>query len=298
MDCETITTADRVLSHAPPLLATEEELANDQIAATQSRRSYKTTRSQFPEITASGDKVNAKAHVAKGTSSTVFGAFFIAILGTLLGILFSYGILLIVLLLYPLFARYLHKKATALLHGSGIRVSETQFPEIHRCVKDFAGRLELNKEVDVYIVEANVKNAAAVRYGKKNIVILTDDLIHGCVASGHPEALAFVIGHELAHIALNHNSVFRSWMARQMKKLGRLDEYSADAVASALVQEKGAAFHGLLLLTVGHALLRYVNLESVIQQTEEVAQNKYSTKAEKTLSHPLLLNRLHRVLQA
>src|SRR5712691_11653128 len=101
---------------------------------------------QFPEISIIGDKVNAKTHIEKGTDLTVFGAFFVAIVGTLLGIILSYGILLVVVLIYAIFARYLHKKATALIHGSGIQVSETQFPEIHRCVKSFAGRLDLIKE--------------------------------------------------------------------------------------------------------------------------------------------------------
>jgi Zn-dependent protease with chaperone function len=252
---------------------------------------------QFPEISVSGPKVDAKMHVERGTGLALFGAFFIAIIGTLIGILASFGILLIVLLIYPIFAWYFHKKATALIHGSGVRVSETQFPEIHRCVKDFAVRLDLNKHVDIYIVEANVTNAAAVKYGKKNVIILTDDLIHGCLASGHPDALAFVIGHELAHIALNHNGMFRSWMAQHLNKLQRLDEYSADSVASALVGERATAFRGLLLLTVGYALLPYVHPESIIRQAQEVAQNKYSKKAERTLTHPLLLNRLYRVLQ-
>ena len=268
------------------------------LTATQGQGRFPGERHRFPELTRGGGKVKAETLVAKGTQSTVVTAFAFAILATLVGIVCSYGILLLALLTYPLFAWYLHKKARALLHGSGIRVSETQFPEIHRCVRDFVERLDLKKEVDLYIVEANVLNAAAVRYGKKNVVVLTDELIHGCLFSGHPEALAFVIGHELAHIALNHNSPARAWIARHMKKLGRLDEYSADAVASALVHEKGAAFHGLLLLTVGHALLRYVDRESVLQQAQEVAQDSYSRKAERTLSHPLLLNRLHRVLQA
>jgi Zn-dependent protease with chaperone function len=252
---------------------------------------------RFPEITRGGAKVNAKTFVSKGTASTVFVAFTVAILGTLVGIIFSYGILLLVLLGYPFLAWYMHKQARALLHGSGIRISETQFPEIHRCVKDFVERLDLKKEVEVYIVEQNVQNAAAVRYGKKNVVILTDELIHGCLNSGRPEALAFVIGHELGHIALNHTGPVRSWVVRHLKRLGRLDEYSADAVANALVQEKEVAFHGLLLLTVGHTLLRFVNRQSVLQQAEEVARDPYSKKAERTLSHPLLLNRLNRVLQ-
>ena len=136
-----------------------------------------------------------------------------------------------------------------------------------------------------------------MKYGKKNVVLLTDDLIHGCLASGRAHALTFVIGHELAHIALNHNGVFRSWMAQHMKKLGRLNEYSADSVATALVNDKTIAFHGLLLLTVGYAMMPYVNPESVVRQAQEVAQNKYSKKAERGLTHPLLLNRLHRILK-
>lgn len=252
----------------------------------------------FPAITVEGGNVDAKHYIEKGTGRAVFGAFFVAILGTLFGILVSYGILLIVLLIYPMFTWYLRKKAIALIHGSGVRVSADQFPEIHRCAADFKARLNLGKDVDVYVVEQNVTNALAVKYGKKNVVLLTDDLIHGCLASGHPQVLAFVIGHELAHIALDHNGVFRSWMSQHMKKLGRMDEYSADSVATALVGDKVIAFHGLLLLTVGYALLAYVNPESIVRQAAEVAQNKYSKKAERGLTHPLLLNRLQRILKA
>ncbi|MFZ4395710.1 MAG: hypothetical protein ACOYOU_08810, partial [Kiritimatiellia bacterium] len=67
--------------------------------------------STFPAVTVQGSRVDAKQHVEPGTGGAVFAAFFIAIVGTLLGILVSYGILLIVLLFYPLFALYLRKKA-------------------------------------------------------------------------------------------------------------------------------------------------------------------------------------------
>jgi Zn-dependent protease with chaperone function len=226
------------------------------------------------------------------------GALILAVLGTLLGILISYGVLLIILLVSPLFIWHLRRKATALIHGSGVHVSENQFPEIHRCVECFKARLGIKKEVQVYVIEANVANAMAVRYGKKNVILLTDDLIHGCLASGQPQALAFVIGHELAHIALDHNGTFVAWLAQHMKKLGRLNEYSADAVATALVGDRATAFQGLLLLTVGYALLPYVNMEGIVQQTREVTKDRYSKKAERTLSHPLALNRLQRILNA
>lgn len=251
---------------------------------------------QFPELRIEGTKIVASQHVEKGTGRALVGGFIAVILGTLLGILISYGILLIVLLLSPLFAWYTNRKAMALIHGSGIKVDAEQFPEIHRCVQGFSERLSLSHSIDVYIVEANVVNAMAVRYGKKHVVLLTDDLIKGCLYSGIPKALSYVIGHELAHIALKHNGVLRSWMRKQFKKLGRLDEYSADKVALALVGDRTAAFYGLLMLTVGYSMLRYVNPDKVIRQAQEVAGDKYSGKAEKTLTHPLLLNRLNRVL--
>jgi hypothetical protein len=37
---------------------------------------------------------------------------------------------LIVLLFYPIIAAIMRKKALAMVHGSGIRVSDKQFPEI------------------------------------------------------------------------------------------------------------------------------------------------------------------------
>lgn len=251
----------------------------------------------FPAIAIPGNNIDSKQYIENGTQGAMILAFFVAILISLVAIVFSYGTLLIVFICYPLLAGYLHKKSRALIHGSGVCVSEEQFPEIYNCVKIFKDRLNLPRDVDVYIVESNVVNAAAVRYGNQNIVLLTDDLIHGCLESGEPKALAYVIGHELAHISLKHTSLFRLWMANRLKKLGRLDEYSADNVALALVEDKEIAFHGLLLLSVGYALMPFVNPVSIIKQAQEVAMNKYSKKAERGQTHPLLLNRMAKVLK-
>ena len=250
----------------------------------------------FPVIASDGGDVDARQYVEPGTGKAQVSAFFVAVVGSLFGILVSYGVLLIVLLFSPLFAWYLHRKAAALIHGSGVHVSEDQFPEIHRCFAAFKRRLGIRADVDVYIVEANVMNAMAVRYGKRNVVLLTDDLIHGCLESAQPQALAFVIGHELAHIALGHTGIFRAWMSRHMRRLGRLDEYSADAVATALVGDRSAAVGGLLLLTVGYALVPFVDRTRLLQQAEEVARDKYTVKAERELSHPLPLNRIRHAL--
>ena len=253
---------------------------------------------QFPNITIDGPSINAKEHVAKGTKKAFFFAFLIASISLLVGIAVTWGVLLLVLLCYPVVTWFLEKRAMALIHGSGVHISEEQFPEIYNCVETFKNRLGIDKEIEVYLMEDNVSNAFAVKYGKKDIILLTDDLIHGCLASNNPNALSFVIGHELGHIALNHTGLLRSWVGKNLKHLGRLDEYSADAVGLALVEDKNIAFRGLLLLTVGYAMMRYVNLERLVTQSHEVAKNKNSKKAERQLTHPLLLNRLNKVVHA
>ena len=252
---------------------------------------------EFPAIAIQGDKIEAKQYVEKGTGTYVMLASICMVIGALVLTLITWGIALILFLIGLIFAWYINRRTRAMIHGSGIKLDANQFPEIHNCVVTFSQRLGIAPP-EVYIVEANVANAVAVRLGKKNIVLLTDDLIHGCLYGGIPQGLAYVVGHELAHIALNHNGIFRAPMRQVLKKLGRLDEYSADGVAVALVGDKRFAFYGLLMLTVGYSMLAYVNVAQVLIQAEEVAADKYSKKAERMLTHPLLLHRLGRVMKS
>lgn len=250
----------------------------------------------FPNINTPGDPIRARDYVEKGTGLHLFLAVFIALLTFVVLCAASYGVFLVIALFYPIFASFLNKKAMALIHGSGILVSEKQFPQIHDCMTTLRQRLGVTKEVSVYIVEANIINAFSVKYGRKNVITITDDLIQGCLSINNPKALTFVLAHELGHIALNHTGLFRGYLSKVYKRLSRLDEYSCDSVAQALIQDKDSAFDGLLLLTVGWAMVPYVDKPSLIAQSEEVARNKYSKKAERPLTHPLLLNRIHRVM--
>jgi Zn-dependent protease with chaperone function len=252
------------------------------------------TPATFPPIVVPGPQVNAREFVEPGTSAAVVGAYVIGVIAALFLALVTYGIALVLFLISPFINWYLHRKAMAMLHGSGINVSADQFPEIHACVESFRQRLGISELPEVYIVEANILNAAAVKYGKKNVILLTDQIIHGCLRTD-PRALAFVIGHEMAHIVLKHNTPFRLFIAHHYKKLSRLNEYTVDRVALQLVGEREIAFSGLLLLTLGYHLLPFVNINAIRQQAADVETNKYSKKAERTLSHPLLLKRLNRM---
>ena len=250
----------------------------------------------LPTLSFNGQKFDPQASSEPGTGS----AFMLACLWGLmvaLGVtLVTYGIALIIFLFSPLWNWYMNRKAMALIRGSGIRIDENQLAEIHRCIATFSERLGLSEAPEAYLIEANVSNAAAVRYGRRNVILLTDDLVDACLRSPRPECLAWVIGHELAHIALGHTRMVRGFLGRAFKKLGRLDEHSADRVATKLVNDNQIAFTGLMSITTGPQVMPYIDAQALVRQAAEVAKDSYTAKAEKTLTHPLLLNRLHRVL--
>lgn len=142
-----------------------------------------------------------------------------------------------------------------------------------------------------------MQNGFAVKLGKRELVLLTDDVIWGALQSRDPHALGFVVGHELGHIALGHTGAFRSMLSTAFKPLSRADELSRDNVAAKLVGNVDIAVHGVTLLTVGPQLLAYLNDEALLTQAQQVCADRLSKKAEKKLTHPLLLRRIGNLKQ-
>ncbi|MCA9076110.1 MAG: M48 family metallopeptidase [Planctomycetaceae bacterium] len=250
----------------------------------------------FPRLSIEGPEVDPHTCIEPGTGFALTLGYLVAGFGLFVIAASTMGFGLIFLLIAPLVNYFNRKKALALIHGSGIKIGPEQFPELHKCVETLWGRVGNGASPEVYIIEDSVMNAFAVRYGKRNIVLLTDDMIHGCLQSRDPRTLAFVVGHELAHTALKHHSAFRTWISASLKRLSRLDEYTADRVAMKLLDNPKVAAEGIVLLTVGPHLLPYINYDALEIQVQEVVNDRSSRKAERQLTHPLLLHRLDRAL--
>jgi Zn-dependent protease with chaperone function len=248
----------------------------------------------LPPLSPDGASINPREHIEPGTSLSVVLGFLVFGLSILIGGVFTYGILWLVLIIAPIANYFNRKRAIAALKGSAVEVSEAQFPEIHKCAVTIASRLGMSPPPKVYILEANTINAAAVKLAGKQVVVLQDDMVDACLRSGDARTLTFIIGHEMAHHALGHTGVFRSGLSKAFKKLSRLDEFSCDAVANALVTDRKISARAITLLTAGPQLMSYVNFDSLMRQAQEVNLDKYSKKAERHLTHPLLLRRLSR----
>jgi len=242
-------------------------------------------------------RIDPKQHVAPGTgfhSSVGWLLLPVAVLLTALG---TYGMALIAWLVAGVLYSYRVKIACARLHGSALIVSEKQFPEVYHAAINMTARLGMADCPEIYIAEDNQQNAFALKHGSKKLIVLIDDVVFGALATGNTNVLHFIVGHELAHHALGHTHMLRSVISSYYHPLSRLDEFSCDTVAHALVGDTAAARDALILLLAGPQLFRRVDRQALDQQVFEVVADKYSKISERGLSHPLLLRRYARLCE-
>jgi Zn-dependent protease with chaperone function len=251
----------------------------------------------FPDLEFGSDSVQASAHVSPGTTWRAVLGWILVGGSMLVATIASMGMFLGVLLFGAIAAWFQNRKTKALIHGQAVKIDAAQLPELHTCVESFSARLGLKEVPEVYMLEDGVVNGFALKLAGKNMMLLTDDAIWGALQSNNPQSLGFIVGHELAHFALGHTGYLRNLVRTVFPPLKRLDELSADNVARELVGDEQIAFDGVKLLVVGPQMSHYMNDEALRAQAEAVVANKLSKKVEKTMSHPLLMRRLHNVMR-
>jgi Zn-dependent protease with chaperone function len=203
----------------------------------------------------------------------------------------------LVLSLVGLFA---HGLALGRVRGNAVRVSEKQFPQLHRLAVAHARKLSLKKVPTVYVMESGgLLNAFATRFLGRDFVIIYSDVLELALAQGEA-AVGFIMGHELAHIWRGH--LKHRWLTlpgRLMPYLGvaysRACEYTCDRIG-AFCQPDGA-ISGLLALAAGKQLHAHVDVKEYAAQAVS-DQSFWIRRAELMSSHPLLPKRIAALLKA
>ena len=161
---------------------------------------------------------------------------------------------LLVIPLFPLLVWIIRAFLYAQLRASSVQMSPTQFPEGYRMVVEAAREFGLRRVPDAYVVLGNGQlNAFASGHGYRRFVAVNSDLFEIGGQARDREALRFVIGHEVGHLAAGHVSYFRlafSQLVSYVPFLGqafsRAQEYTADNHGYAYAPQGVAGAMGVL----------------------------------------------------
>ncbi|GAA1488694.1 M48 family metallopeptidase [Brachybacterium sacelli] len=152
------------------------------------------------------------------------------------GVLPIFVQLAVLLPLAPIIYWWIRATMYAQLRTSAVRMSPTQFPEGYRIVVEAAQQYGMRRVPDAYVQLGNgTINAFAAGHGFRRFVVVYSDLFEIGGEVRDPQALRFVIGHEVGHLAAGHVAYFRlvfSTVINMIPILGpalsRSQEYTAD----------------------------------------------------------------------
>jgi len=201
---------------------------------------------------------------------------------------------------FSLLGIFAHGLALGRIRGNSVRVSERQFPLLHRVTAAHARRLGLSRVPDVYVMPSGgLLNAFATRFLGRDFVVVYSDVLELALAQGEA-AVGFIVGHELAHVWRGH--LKHRWLTapgRLFPYLGaaysRACEYTCDRVG-AFCQPEGA-ISGLLALAAGKQLHPHVDVREYAAQAE-ADEGFWIRRAELVSSHPRLPKRVAALLKA
>ncbi|WP_150240486.1 M48 family metallopeptidase [Nocardiopsis quinghaiensis] len=162
-----------------------------------------------------------------------------------------------------------HWKARGLSYArrraESVKISPTQFPEVYRTVVSLAAGMGLSRTPEVYVrVGGRYREADAAGHGLRRYLVLSDELFGPDGRIRDPRALAFLVAHQLGHVAAGHTGFWRRTAALGADlvpglgaALSRAMEYTADNHAYAHVPE-GA--HAARITAGGGHLYTRVNM--------------------------------------
>lgn len=158
------------------------------------------------------------------------------VLGVILVATGSLNTWFVLILIAPLLLYLIRGLTYAMPRVNGVKMSPTQFPEGYQMVVEASRRFGLEYVPDAYVVLGNgTINAYASGHGFRRFVVVYSDLFEIGGHARSPEALRFIIGHEVGHIAAGHVSYWRqlgSMIGLNIPVLGqalsRSMEYTAD----------------------------------------------------------------------
>jgi Zn-dependent protease with chaperone function len=179
--------------------------------------------------------------------------------------------------------------------GSAVRLSPRQFPDIYAVKDDFARRLNLRRDPEIYVMSGNgALNAFAASTFGYDFVVIHSELFSNTYEK-NKDALAFIIGHELGHLRLGHTRLWYQLSTAYVDRvpllrgfLSRARELSCDRHGAYLAPQ---GEEGLVLLAAGRYVYKQVDVQQLLEQAHRF-RGFWPTVAQLPQSHPFTVRRI------
>lgn len=203
-----------------------------------------------------------------------------------------------ILVLAPLLLWFMRGQLMARLRVNSVKITPTQYPEAHAMVQEAAREFGLTRVPDAYVVLGNgMINAAASGHGFRRFIFVYSDLFEVGGRLRNPDALRFIIAHEIGHIAAGHASYWRwvgifaaNWVPIVGPALSRSQEYTADNYGYAHCPQGSAP--AMATLAAGKYLNTSVDINAIADRAED-EKGFFVWTVNAAASHPVLAWRAH-----
>ena len=191
------------------------------------------------------------------------------VLGTV-GLALVYGLLFFVGYCFAQSALVAHIK------GTGVQISEQQFPDLHRQIAACCQKLDQAEQPDAYLMQmGGVLNAFATRFFGRDFLVLYSDVVD--TLADNPDALNFYIGHEIGHIKRRHLAWSTVLLPASLLPLigaayARAREYTCDRHGLAACESAVNAEFGLATLAAGGKRWRTMSKTAYIGQSQHTGR--------------------------
>ena len=186
------------------------------------------------------------------------------------------------------------------INGNSIRVSESQYPELHDAVVRACRYIDLPTVPQVFILhgEGLLELFVIKRFSKKGVLLFTSELVDTLLASGDSRQMMMIVGRQLGHIRAGH---FKGWFFKDV--IGRLAlwfhaawsrgcHYTADRVGYLSAGSLDASRRALIAMTVGKRLAPAASIDGIAQQAQEHQRSLFARIARILQSTPFMIHRI------
>jgi Zn-dependent protease with chaperone function/Tfp pilus assembly major pilin PilA len=183
------------------------------------------------------------------------------------------GLALVYALIFFLVYCFAQSALISYIKGTGVMITQAQFPDLKRQVTACCDKLGLDQEPEAYLMQMGGSfNAFATRFLGRDFLVLYSDIVDA--VADNPDALNFYIGHEIGHIKRKHLTWSTVLLPASVLPLlgaaySRAREYTCDRHGLAACDNPVNAQFGLAALAAGGKRWRTMSKTAYIAQAQQ-----------------------------